>query len=80
MPATLATMTADLHHPRSSRRAAARVAATVARAAKQRADACIPEGCADWVRWAWSGAEGTERFHQWWSLEEEARRKAERLA
>jgi len=80
MPATLATMTATLRNPQPSRRAAAAAAFTVARAAKQRADALIPAGCRDWVRWAWSGAEGTETFHQWWSLEEEARRKAERLA
>tara|TARA_R100001463_G_scaffold91724_1_gene146415 strand:+ start:119 stop:358 length:240 start_codon:yes stop_codon:yes gene_type:complete len=76
---TINEMTAALRSPQPSRRAAAAAARTVARAAKKRADASIPEGCADWVRWAWSGAEGTERFHAWWALEEEARKKASSL-
>ena len=73
-------LTQLLHAPQSTRRAAATVAATIASAAKQRADALIPEEWRDWVRWAWSGDPGTDEFHAWWSLEEDARRKAERLS
>lgn len=76
---TISQMTAALRAPQPSRKAAAAAASAVARAAKQRADSLIPEECRDWVRWAWSGAEGTDQFHAWWALEDSARRKASSL-
>jgi hypothetical protein len=77
---TIARLTAALAAPQTTRRAAARVAAQVSSEAGAAANALIPSGCTDWVRWAWSGEENTDVFFRLWEIEERAAEKARRLA
>jgi len=76
MAHTLDSLRRRLAQPQPNRRSAVASASAVAADAAAEADKLIPPGITDWVRWAWSGAEGTHDFHQFDLISEEAARKA----